>query len=158
MSRREDGWRSQVALFGENSLNALDRWRMNNARDEEERAQQRQQERNEVEALRVEMGGELTRLRDEIEQQREMQIEVVGTALGEYGDKILDRAEQFTREIQRELFTLVEKRFAELAGRLDAVLPDARSRSTKDFKFASERNESDVIDLPNPLVRKTTLN
>jgi len=155
MSRREDGWRSQAALFGENSLNALDRWRMNNARDEEERAQQRQQERNEVEALRVEMGGELTRLRDEIEQQREMQIEVVGTALGEYGDKILDRAEQFTREIQRELFTLVEKRFAELAGRLDAVLPDARSRSTK---FASERNESDVIDLPNPLVRKTTLN
>ena len=148
MSRREDGWRSQAALFGENSLNALDRWRMNNARDEEERAQRRQQERNEVEALRVEMWGELTRLRDEIEQQREMQIEVVGTALGEYGDKILDRAEQFTREIQRELFTLVEKRFAELAGRLDAVLPDARSRSSKDFKFANERDDG-VIDLPN---------
>jgi hypothetical protein len=36
-------------------------------------------------------------------------------------------------------------------GRIDALLPDARPRpqSSKDFKFANERD--DVVDLPNPL-------
>ena len=69
-----------------------------------------------------------------------------------------DRAEQFVRDIQREFLSLVEKRLAELAVRFDSVLPEVRARVDRNFKFSSERDDGDVIDMPSPLVRKTTIN
>jgi hypothetical protein len=48
-------------------------------------------------------------------------------------------------------------------GRIDAMLPDHRSqsRSEKRFEFASEKDDSDLLnDLPSPgeIVRKTRMN
>jgi hypothetical protein len=45
----EDGWRSQLRRFGPESLNALDRWRMDNDRREQERAQAQEQSKREQE-------------------------------------------------------------------------------------------------------------
>lgn|SRR5262249_9446995 len=160
---REESWRTRLKLLGPDHLNSLDRWRANNARREEglahqrqaeEREQQQRAERNEVEALRVEMWGELTRLRDEMVQQHEVALEATGEAIGEFSNKTVDYVEKMIKEIQNELFVLVERRFGELMGRLDAIVPDtrSRSRSTKDFKFSNERSDDDdAIDLPNPL-------
>jgi hypothetical protein len=58
-------------------------------------------------------------------------------------------------QIEDQLFTLVERRFAELMGRIDAIAPDARR--AKEFRFAAEKsNDGDdaVVDLPNPLGRR----
>jgi hypothetical protein len=160
--------RRQVKLFGEGSLNRLDKWRWDNIRAAdkraaerraEERVQQQQQEKQTiVEQLRAEMAA----LRAEMYELHEVMIEATGEAVGQHGDKIVDCAEQFVKDNQRELFTLVEKRFAELQARLDGVLPEARARS-RNFKFASEQSDGDtgdIIDLPNPLgiVRKVTVN
>jgi hypothetical protein len=80
-----------------------------------------------------------------------------------YGDKIAAHTEKLVRDIQNELQVAIERRFGEIMGRLDAILPDTHSRSqpTKDFKFSSERDDGDVVnDLPDPrsIVRKTTVN
>jgi hypothetical protein len=48
-------------------------------------------------------------------------------------------------------------------GRIDAIAPDARSRS-KEYRFANERDaetEKGIVDLPNPLkpvIHKTKMN
>jgi hypothetical protein len=102
-------------------------------------------------------------LRADTETRFEVLTEAVGEALGEHGNKIADQAEKLTRDTFRELNTLVERRFGELMGRLDALLPDStRPRAEKTFQFSSERDDAE-IDLPNPLpprgvIRKTTLN
>jgi len=155
----------QAALLGEQNLNRLEC----NARAEEERAskrrtedrkREREQERehSEVEALRTELRQAVADLHSELERRDAVTTEAVGTAIGEHGDKIIDRAEQFVRDIQREFLSLVEKRLAELAVRFDSVLPEVRARVDRNFKFSSERDDGDVIDMPSPLVRKTTIN
>ena len=78
--------------------------------------------------------------------------------MGEHGDRVIDRAEQFVRDLRRDILGLFEKRFAELGARLDVSLPEARSRLEKTFRFSSERDDGDVVDLSNPLVRKVTVN
>jgi hypothetical protein len=154
----------RAELCGEDSLNELDKWRLRGARDEqarverrrtEERARQRQQD-DEVDALRIEMRRELTNLREELERQYEIMMGATGEALGEYGNKIADHTEKLVRGIQNELQVAVERRFGELMGRLDAILPDTRSRAEKTpFKFATEDDGDVVNDLPNPsTVRK----
>src|SRR6516165_9657102 len=103
--------RRQVKLHGESSLNNLDKWRWDNIRAAdkraaerrvEEREHKRQQEQNQVEVLRAEMQQQLATLRAEIERQHETLIEATGEALGQYGDKIIDRSEEFVKNIQRE--------------------------------------------------------
>jgi hypothetical protein len=143
---------TRAASYGEDGLNALDKWRLRNLRDQERRAQ-RHAEQTEVERLRAEMRNELAQLRDEIEQRREQQVEIIGTAIGEYGNNILDAAERLVRNMQRELITLVETRFAQLQARI--ADPGAASRS-KEFKFANESREK-PIDLPSGFLRKTTV-
>jgi len=74
--------------------------------------------------------------------------------------RVVAHTEKLVRDIQNELTVAIERRFGELMGRIDAILPDTRSRSqpTKDFKFSSERDDADVIDMPNPIVRKVVMN
>src|SRR5262249_43145914 len=157
----EDGWRSRRNLMGPDSLNELDRWRADNAQREEELARQRRAEKHErqqseqqcvVDQLRAEMRRELANIRSELYQQRELTYEVVGTAIGEFADKILDKAEKFTREIQNLMFTEIARRCGELTARIDTLALGApsRSRPTKDFRFSHERSDDDVSDLPNP--------
>ena len=148
--------RVRAAIYGEDGLNALDQWRLRNLRDQEQRAQaaerqQRNKQRDEIEQLRVEVWNEIAQLRDEIEQRREQQAEIIGTALGEYGNKLLDDFERFTRNVQRELITLVETRFAQLQARIDNA--GATSR-VKEFRFANEPRDAEPVDLPSGFLRK----
>jgi hypothetical protein len=155
----------KAAMLGEQSLNQMDRWRLDGARRREKRAQDlkaaereqervqaqaRQRERDDVEALRAELRQTIADVRGEMRQQHEAWIEIVGTALGGYGNKIVKEAEDLVRSSQRDLFALVEKRFAEMAARLEAITPDAKQRESKAFKFASESAVDDKkpIDLP----------
>ena len=134
------------------------RWRRDANRAEEERRAARRelrqsQEHDTVAHLRADMEHELRNLRVEMHQQRELVLEAAGQALGELSNKLLDRVEKTVDKIESELRILTERRFGEAMGRLDAIAPDARSRS-KDFKFAGERDaDSDPVDLPDPLRR-----
>jgi DNA anti-recombination protein RmuC len=108
--------------------------------------------------LRAELQREIATLRAEMVQQSNLMLEAAGQALGDISNKILDRVEGAVDKIESELRILTERRFGEAMGRLDAILPDRpRPRPTKDFRFANETDDG-VVDLPNPLVYKTTMN
>jgi hypothetical protein len=109
------------------------------------------EQRDAVDRLRAEMQRELSELRSEMCRRAEMQLEAVGEAIGDYSDKTVDHVEKLIKQVEGQLWIAIERRFGELMGRIDAILPDARPRSTKDFKFNNERD--DVVDLPNPLRR-----
>jgi hypothetical protein len=112
------------------------------ARQQRQREERREQ-RDALDELRAELRDEVAKLRNELNAQHECQIAATGEALGETIKDMHDAI----KKIETELFGLVERRFGELMGRLDGILPD--SPRPKDFKFASERD--DVLDLPNPL-------
>jgi len=133
--------------------------KMAGQRRAEEREQRRRERQSAVDRLRAEMREEIATLRAAVDEQREFLIEVVGTSLGEYGNKIFDRIEKMVDDALSELRITSERSYGELMGRLDAASPDTRSRSrrTKDFKFSNERDDS-AVDQPNPLVRKTVVN
>jgi hypothetical protein len=119
------------------------------ARRARARETRREQESATVEQLRTEMQLELRAIR----QQAAVQAEAVGEALGAHGDKIVDHVEKLVKQTQSDLFIAIERRFGELMGRIDALLPDTRPRPqpAKEFRFANE--EGGAIDLPNPLKR-----
>jgi hypothetical protein len=139
----------------------LERWRDDAERQEREFAQarrererkERQKEQTAVDRLWVEMRRELASIRSELDRRFDVQVEAVGEAIGEYSDKVVDHVEKTIRQVESQLWVAIERRFGELMGRLDAILPDARPRSqpTKDFKFSNERDDDHVVDLPNPL-------
>jgi DNA anti-recombination protein RmuC len=119
--------------------------------------QQRSEEQTAIDQLRAELRQEIANLRAEMQQVHDIAIEATGEALGEYGNKICDHLEKMFKELQRDVSGEVARKFGEAMGRIDALTSGApsRSRPTKDFRFA---NEADAVDLPNPLVRKTTMN
>jgi hypothetical protein len=80
--------------------------------------------------------------------QHEVQVQATGQALGEVQNEIIAHTNDLIGKIEHKLFTLVERRFGELMGRLDGFLPE-RPRP-KDFRFANERDDGPT-DLPNPL-------
>src|SRR5262245_24751910 len=159
----EDGWRARLNLMGQDSLNEMDKWRMQNAQRDEELARQRRAEKHErqqheqqcvIDQLRAEMHREISGLRDEMYKLHEDANEAAGTVIGDYSNRVRD----VMHEAIKELKTEVAQKFGELMGRLDALSgAPSRSQSTKDFRFANERSD-DVVDLPNPLVRKVTVN
>ena len=107
------------------------------------------EERARDDLLRAELQREIAALRSEMTQQGNLMLEAAGQALGEISNKILDRVEGTVNKLESDL----RRQFGEAMGRIDAIAPDARSRS-KDFKFAGERDaDSDPVDLPNPLRR-----
>jgi hypothetical protein len=142
----------QARFLGEDSLNELDQRRLRDARDAEGH---RTADRDAVKALRAEMRAEISRLYAEIERRYDLTMDAVGQALGEISNKTCDLAERQINELRRELTTSLSRIHGEVLGRLDALAPGARERSTKDYKFSSER-DTDVLDLPNPIIRKTT--
>jgi hypothetical protein len=121
------------------------------ARRARARETRREQESTAIEQLRAETQRELHAIR----QQAAVQAEAVGEGLGAHGDKIVDHIEKLIKQTQSDLFIAIERRFGEIMGRIDAVLPDARPRpqQAKEFRFANEHDEGGVIDLPNPLKR-----
>jgi len=137
---------------------AQQRWFDEAERQEEERArcrrelkreEQRAREQHSIDQLRAEVQREIAALRSEMTQQGNLMLEAAGQALGEISNKILDRVEGTVNKLESDL----RRQFGEAMGRIDAIAPDARSRS-KDFKFVGERDaDSDPVDLPNPLRR-----
>ena len=148
--------RNQAKLLGEDSLNDLDRWRLRRARDEEERvarrrAEEREQRADAVDVLRAELRQEVAALRGEMDRLHEVVLEAVGQALGEVSNKTCDWAEKLIRDLQREMTTSVARVHGEMMGRIDTLAPGSRPRESKDFKFAAERDDAEITDLPNPL-------
>ena len=84
--------------------------------------------------------------------QHELQREVVGQVLGECVDESVNCTERAIQRLQSELWSTIERRFAELNARLDVLVSGGKARSEK-FRFASEESP-DVLDLPNPLPRR----
>jgi gas vesicle protein len=117
------------------------------------RRQRQREERREqysaIDELRAELRTEIAAVQDDVAARYETLIKAAGQALG---DTVSDMHDAI-KKVQDELFGLVERRFGELIGRIDAIVPGEHSRS-KDFKFAGERDAgSDPVDLPNPLRR-----
>ena len=140
------------------------KWKEDADRAEEERRMaqrelRRSRDYDTVAHLRADMEHEITNLRHEVHRLHELQMAATGEALGVYGDKICAHLEKAIRELQDKVFSEVARKFGEAMGRLDALVSGvpSRSQSTKDFRFANERVD-DVVDLPNPLVRKVTVN
>jgi hypothetical protein len=159
--------RRRAELCGEDSLNDLDRWRLRKARDEDEQTSQRKavdQGRDDaVEKLRAEMRQELATLREEMIARHEAALEAAGEVIGQYSDKTFDLAERTIKEMRDLLTVAMERKYGELMGRIDAMLPDyrSRSRSEKRFEFASEKDDGDLLNnLPSPdkIIHKTRVN
>jgi len=130
---------------------------------EEERARGKREPR--AEERRKKTAGYIAALEDRV---RALEETVTGfnslaSGAAEFADaatKRLAAIEGLLDALERKLFVSIERRFGEAMGRLDAISPDARSRS-KDYKFANERDDGGPVDLPNPLtplVRKVTMN
>jgi chromosome segregation ATPase len=113
------------------------------ARRQRQREEQRAQY-SEIDALRAEIDA----LRQECDQRYDVQMAAIGRVLGE----VTNDAHDAIKKMQNELFTLVERRFGELMGRLDGILPE--SSRGKEFRFAGERDDNSPVDLPNPLRRR----
>jgi len=126
---------------------AQQRWFDEAERQEEERdrCKERAREQYSIEQLRAEVQREIAAPREEMTRQSEVMFQAAGQALGDVSNAILDRVEVMVNKIESDL----RQRFSEAMGRIDAVAPDARSRSKEGFKFANEHD--DVVDLPNPL-------
>jgi len=137
------------------------RWIDDAERAEKERAaakcEMRRLDPTIVDQLRAELQREITALRSEMAQQKELIFDAVGQALGEISNKVCDRFEASINKLEGD----VRRQFGEAMGRIDALAPDVRSRS-KRYEFANERDdEKGIVDLPNPLtplVRKVTMN
>jgi DNA anti-recombination protein RmuC len=118
--------------------------------------QQRSEEQTAVDQLRAELRQEIANLRAEMEQVHHIASEATGEALGEYGNKICDHLEKMLKELQRDVSSEVARKFGEAMGRIDALTgAPSRSQPAKEFRFASE---SDGVEPPSPVVRKTTMN
>ena len=169
----------EAALRGEDSLNQLDKWRLKQARAEEARVAQHRAERrteerrrerdwitksaqdSEIEALRAELRQAIADVNAKIEYQHEVILEAVGEALGQVSNKTCEWAEKLIHELKNEMITSVARVHGEMMGRIDNLLPEPRAREKSEFKFASERDDGDILnDLPKPgdIVRKTKLN
>jgi hypothetical protein len=121
------------------------------AKRQRQRSEQREQH-DAIDALRNELRAEIAAMRSDVAARHEVIIGAAGEALGQTQAEILDHTRDAVAKVQNELFGLVERRFGELMGRLDAFMPE-RPRP-KDFKFAGERDEDGPLDLPNPLPRR----
>ena len=126
--------------------------RAQHAEDERERRRREKRQVQDVsETLRAELAQEIADVRTEAKTRSEVTTEVVAEKLEELGSRVIDIAERLVKDSERELYRLVEKRFAELQAKLEVVMPEPRSREAKDFRFASERADeagAEVVDLP----------
>ena len=150
----------------------LERWREDTERREREFEQERrgeqreQQELNsvrEVALLRAEvenLRNELTQVHSKIDQRHDVAIEACGQALGEIREQVIDQMQTALRDTHNQLLSLVERRHAEVMGRIDAIAPDRLRANAKGFRFANERDEdcNTVVELPNPLPPRRAIN
>ena len=125
-----------------------------------QREQHRINEANEAAVLRSEiepLRAEPAELRAEMDQRREVQVEAFGQALGEYSNEVVDHVDAAIKRLETAVWTALERRFAEVSARLD-LLPDGKPRARSEFKFANERDDDEITELPNPLPPRRAIN
>jgi DNA anti-recombination protein RmuC len=95
------------------------------ARAKRQRLREEQREQySALDQLRDELRAEIADVRQDVEARYETLIKASGEALG---DSINDMHDAI-KKIETELFGLVERRFGELMGRLDVILPERPRR------------------------------
>jgi hypothetical protein len=140
----EDGWRSQLKLFGMDSLNSLDRWRMEMDRLDQERAQAKEQMRREEERhvrslARAGAREEIAELRADLATLYATLRDVIN-ATSETLSTLANEARARREEIA-DLKLAVAKLGAS---------PEAKKAA---FQFAHEKGADEVVDLPH-FIRK----
>ena len=145
----DEGWRHKLKILGPESLNELDRWRMDATQRAEARAHakeqmKRDQERHERQIARAgareeiaALRAELATLRAEFESLTRNFVDTMNAIASAFGTLADERHEQ--REEMRDLKTEV-----------------AKLGATQDQLVV--RGKHEVMDLPNPLIRRTTVN
>ena len=109
----------------------------------ERRRREERQAQDTVEAVRTELMNEVAGLRDELKISRECITDATSEVIERIANKIFDEVDQKILAVETKLFDYAAKRFGELMGRIDAILPERRS-----FKrFANESIADD--ELPN---------
>jgi chromosome segregation ATPase len=148
----DDGWRHRLKLLGPDNLNALDRWRMDVDRLEQERAQPREQrkrdgERHERQIARASAREEIAALRAELAALRaehESLCVTLRDTMNVTAD-VFDTLGSQCRDLSRECEGVRELKaeVARLSGRKE------------EFQFAREKGGAEVTDLPGFLPRRT---
>jgi hypothetical protein len=139
----------------------LQKWRESHAKQDARVAEetkkrksveQRERRLFQVEALR----NEITTLRADMQYRENVHVEALGEVIAGLQHDVADQVEKVLtdmraqyRGLEADLFRLVERKFGELMGRLDAA--GVPSRKGDVFRFASEKNDDDPVELPNPL-------
>jgi septal ring factor EnvC (AmiA/AmiB activator) len=100
------------------------------AKRQRQREEQREQY-SEIGQLRAEVAA----VQQDVEARYETLVKASGEALGAVANDMHD----IIKQIERDIFSLIERRFAALEARLDVVMPE--SPRPKDFKFASEPDD-----------------
>jgi hypothetical protein len=136
---------------------AMERWKAAGEAREEERARaerelRREQQTDSLTQLRADVQAEFESVRMEMTAERELLSEAVCEVLEQNTEAAVDCIERAVQKIHNELFTMVESRFAELSGRLDALVGGSGKARPEKFRSASEGKP--VQDLPNPLSRR----
>ena len=146
----EDGWRSQLKLFGKDSLNALDRWRMEMDQLEQERARsrgqsKREQERHERSLARAGAREEIAALRAELATLRAEHESLCRT---------LSDALTATSDTFRTLDDMARAQREEIADVKLAIARISPAEAKRAFQFAREKSDGDVGDLPDLVYKK----
>lgn len=145
----------------------LVKWRREAEKFEEERAAAKAALRRQQKQDVVTLEDRLSSLEDRLSalEQAVAEISPLANGVVEFSNaatKRLANIEGLLDALERKLHVSIERRYGEIQGRLDAIAPDARSRS-KEYRFANEKDDAversagEVVDLPNPLSRRPVI-
>jgi hypothetical protein len=169
----------RLKLLGERA-DPLTRWQAEaELRTEAEQRQRRNEERErsreraamakseQVMALRSEIADlrhQLANVRAQIAERDQDIIGIAGTitdTLNKLPGWTENTVEARVKRSEAEMCGKISERFGELMGRLAAIDPAlARAKASEPFKFASEKtgDNSDAVELPNPLPPRRAIN
>jgi hypothetical protein len=155
MNSRDAKIRYGISL---SDADGVERWRERAQADEQERARaqrelRREQQTDSLTQLRADMGAEFESVRAEMTARQECLSEAVGQVLEENAEAAVDCIERAVKKVHNELFSLIERRFGELTGRVDALMGSSGKARSEKF-----RSKESPVDLPNPLPRGRGLN
>jgi len=146
--------RARRALLDRSQWDALDHWRADSDRRAEERARarrERKQQKCEVATVanRSEFEGRLATLEAQLADLNRTvsdAFHAIADAFNTLGSQRMELSAE-----QREEIRQLKVEVAKLGSTMNYLLG-------RDFKFSREKSDGGVIDLPNPLIRRTTVN